>query len=109
MNSDEFLKKYGIRIDPTNEYALDADNALKFIEYLKKEGKIILGGDVYEKDKVNGELIPTCNNWYLSDDDLDVEKGYKYSKEYIRNYPKKNNNIYFVIVASSLDKIKALD
>lgn len=105
LDSNEFLKKNCLRVDPTNECALDVDSALKYIEYLKNEGKIILGGDVYEMDKINGELVPACDSWYLIDSDLSVENGYKYSKEFIMNYPKKDN-IYFVIVASSIEKIK---
>ncbi len=109
MKSDEFLSKKGFIVDPTKEYALKKDDALKYIRLLKEEGKIILGGDVYSVDDKSGELIPTYDSWYLPDNELEVKKGYEISKKYIEDYPKNQktkNSVYFVIVSSTYDKIK---
>jgi len=109
MKSDEFLIKKGFVVDPTKEYALKKDDALKYIKLLKEEGKIILGGDVYRVDNKSGKLIPTYDSWYLSDNELEVENGYEISKRYIEDYLENKNiedSTYFVIVYNTYDKIK---
>ena len=95
MTADDFLKTKGILIENTNEYALNKKNALKFIKMLKNESRLILGGDVYIKQ--NGKLIPTYDNWYTDNDN--IEQGYKVSNLYIENYNSDfENSIYFVMV-----------
>ena len=104
MKVNEFLKEKGIIVHPTKELALKKNDALKYIQLLRNEGKIILGGDVYLLDPEINELIPTCDSWYLDDDEINVKRGYEISNKYIKQYMKDSKNIdsvYFVIVSKA--------
>jgi len=95
MKSNLFLQKQGIFYEDINQYVLDRENALKYIEILYQEKKIILGGDVLAYDEDG--FYHTYDNWFLEKDKLNIEQSYFYTKSYIENYSS-SNVVYFNIV-----------
>jgi hypothetical protein len=95
MKSNLFLQKQGIFYEDINQYVLDRENALKYIEILYQEKKIILGGDVLAYDEDG--FYYTYDNWFLEKDKLNIEQSYFYTKSYIENYSS-SNVVYFNVV-----------
>lgn len=95
IKSNIFLEKEGKFNEDINKYVLSKHNALKYIELLFQEEKIIAGGDVLGFD--NKGFYYIYDNWYLEDNALNVQESYIYTKSYIQNYLN-DNLVYFDIV-----------
>lgn len=71
------------------EYAWNIEKVLIVIEYLKDNGFLILGGDVYE---VCGNIIKaTGDSWYINKDDYKsmneyIKASFDLTKDYIKKY-----------------------
>ena len=91
---DSFLKN-NAEVLETGEFALTKNNALKYVNILKKHKKFILGGDVYFKDEFGFKT--SYDNWFSQKDAHSTEESVNRAKLYIKNYPK-SDLVYFVVI-----------
>jgi hypothetical protein len=91
------LEKVGVK-----EYGWNRNDALRVLEYLVKNNRIILGGDVLEIEE--GIFKYTGDGWYFNSDDArtkqeNVEASYTKASNYIKSYQTNNTGDYlFVLV-----------
>ncbi len=82
------------------ETAWRIEDAFLVLLYLKKENKVVLGGDILTKD-----LIRNYDSWYYNFDDnhsekCNVEFGYEKAIEYISKYVQLNGKDFYVIIVT---------
>ncbi|MBF0780542.1 MULTISPECIES: Imm40 family immunity protein [unclassified Granulicatella] len=90
------------------EYAWLAEDIWEVCEYLERNNRIILGGDVISYDGVN--LNSTYDSWHVSREELNTLNILDYSKysvnkaiDYITKYIEKNGLDYlYLLVISDL-------
>jgi len=105
-NYMNFLKERGRSLSEINpgsdEVALNIDDALQAIEFLKESQLPILGGDILSDE--SGKLVYTYENWYCEKQEKENHneyclRSYSISKNYLTSLLKKNyKNHYAVIV-----------
>lgn len=78
-----------------NEYAWQIREVLDVIEVLRKEGRVILGGDVLDRD-----MNYTYDNWYHnpSDPQTDCETSCGKAKAYVQRYLERFGPEYYVVL-----------
>ena len=87
---------YSIAISDA-ETAWRIQDANLVLEYLQDQRKIVLGGDILDKQ---GKY--TYDSWYYNVDSnknlqFNVEYSYRTSTEYISNYMKANGSAFYVV------------
>lgn len=77
------------------EFAWRIDEVLDVIEILRREGRVILGGDVLDRD-----MAYTYDNWYHDpcDRDTDCEVSTGKAKAYVERYLERFGSEYYVVL-----------
>jgi len=108
VNDDviEFLLNKGKTHSYSTDIGLKSDDALKFIELLKKNDAYILGGDVMQK--VDNKIDFTYDSWYSDPEQYSKEESYKRAIDYITNYPLKENKYFSFVWVDNNDTFSLL-
>jgi hypothetical protein len=80
-----------------NDLIFDLISAIKFMYLAVEHNELVLGGDIYWKDK-NGDYVSGCENWYC--DEPDPQKTLLVALDYLNNCVKINPNIDWKVSVS---------
>ncbi len=79
-----------------NEVAWEKDTALELLDYFRKAGAFVLGGDVLIKD--SHKYRHNFDNWHFDQTDGNAEQSVEYTRHYIKNYPP-GDYVFVLVVA----------